>query len=182
MWGDMRVITLKYEDRLKAALLAELQSSWDRYANRAPFSYSFYDEELAQMYEDEAQIGSLIGLFGGFTLFIAMIGLIGMVTFSVECRKKEIGIRKVLGAAAFEIFYMFNKQYAILGLIALVVSIPISWKSLDNWLENFAFRVNLDPTIFIFSGGIVILLGALSVAYLSLSAASMQPSEILKDE
>jgi putative ABC transport system permease protein len=134
------------------------------------------------MYEEEAQIGNLIGLFGGFTLFIAIIGLIGMVTYSVERRKKEIGIRKVLGASAFEIFLMFNKQYAILGLIAFVISIPISWKSLDNWLENFAFRVDLGPTIFIVSGGIVILLAAVSVAYLSLSAASMQPSEVLKDE
>ncbi len=182
MWGDMRVVSVKYGDVDPTVLLSQLKTSWDQYANEIPFDYSFYDDELALMYEDEVQVGNLIGIFGGFTLFIAIIGLIGMVTYSVEKRKKEIGIRKVMGATPFEIFMMFNKQYAILGLIALVISIPISWSTLDQWLQGFAFRVSLNPTIFILSGIIVMVIAGLSVAYLSLSAASLRPSEVLKDE
>ena len=182
MWGDMRVVTIKYGDVSPEVLLSEIEPIWTKYANDSPFNYSFYDEELAMLYNDETEMGNLIGLFGGFTLFISIIGLIGMVTYSVERRKKEIGVRKVMGASVLEIFWMFHRQYLILGLIAMGIAVPFSWNRLDQWLENFAFQVPVDPMIFMFSGLVVLLLAGLSVSVLAVSAASVQPSKVLKDD
>ena len=182
MWGDMRTVSVKYNSEDISSLLSSIENIWKRYADHTPFEYSFYDQELAMLYEQEIQLGHLIALFGGLTLVIAIIEIIGMVTYSVQRRRKEIGIRKVLGASVFGIYFMINKQYLQLVVIALFISIPLAWTTLQSWLENFAFSVGLNPLHFLTSALMVLLLSGLSVAYLSLSAASAQPSEVLSEE
>ena len=182
MWGDMRVVSVKYVTDDISSLIRSISTVWSKYADHVPFEYSFYDQELAMLYEQEEQLGHLIALFGGLTLVIALIGIIGLITYSVQRKKKEIGIRKVLGASVFRIYMMINEHYLRLMLISLIISVPLAWSSLQAWLDNFAFSIGLHPGYFLLSAALVLILSGLSVAYLSISAASVQPTEVLKDD
>ena len=182
VWGDQRVLAIKYQDENENELLAKLEQSWERMTDNVPFEYSFYTEEIAQLYAQERSLSGLFSLFTGFSLFIAIIGLIGLLSFSTEQRKKEIGVRKVLGASKFQIFSLLNRQYLGLFILALLLAIPLSWQQLQTWLNSFAYRVDVSIFIYLLSGTIVILLSIISVSYLSLRIASTNPAEVLKDE
>ena len=182
MWGDRRVLAIKYESAQQSTLLAQVEQKWSQMTDDVPFEYSFYDEELAQQYEQERSISSLFSIFSGFSLFIAVIGLIGLLTFSTGQRKKEISIRKVLGATKFQIFQLLNGQYLILFLLALLLAIPLSWGSMQSWLDSFAYRINVSILVYLLAGSIVIMLSLVSVSYLSLKIANTNPAEVLADE
>ncbi len=182
IWGDQRVVAVKYEAQQEEQLLSQLEQSWDRMTDDVPFDYSFYTEEIAQLYAEERSLSGLFSIFTGFSLFVAIIGLIGLLAFSTEQRKKEIGIRKVLGASKLQIFSLLNKQYIGLFILALLLAIPLSWQQMQEWLNSFAYRVDVSIFVYLFAGAIVILLSIISVSYLSLRIASTNPAEVLKDE
>ncbi len=181
-WGDQRVLAVKYRQEEAAQVLGQLEQAWDRIRNDLPFEYSYYDEELTKLYAQEQSLSGLISIFSGFSLFIAIIGLVGLLTFAAEQRRKEIGIRKVLGASIFQVFLMLNRQYFLLFLLALVLAIPLSWQTLQGWLNSFAYRIEMNVFVFLLAGLLVILLSFLSVTYLSLKAARVNLAEVLKDE
>ena len=182
VWGDQRVVAVKYLGDNEDRLLAELEQSWDRMTDGVPFDYSFYTEEIEQLYAEERSLSGLFSIFTGFSLFIAIIGLIGLLSFSTEQRKKEIGIRKVLGASKLQIFSLLNKQYIGLFVLALLLAVPLSWQQMQGWLNSFAYRVDVSVFVFLLAGAIVVALSIMSVSYLSLRIASTNPAEVLKDE
>lgn len=182
MWGDQRVVTVKYQQKEEQEVLRQLELAWRERTDNVPFEYSFYDEELGRLYEQERSLSGLIAIFSGFSIFIAIIGLLGLLAYSAEQRKKEIGIRKVLGASIGQVFLMLNRQYIQLFLLALILAVPLSWHSMQEWLNSFAYRINVNVFAFVLAGFIVVVLSFLSVSYLSLKAASANPAEVLKDE
>jgi putative ABC transport system permease protein len=105
-----------------------------------------------------------------------------LLSFATEQRKKEIGIRKVLGASKLQIFSLLNKQYIGLFLLALILAIPLSWQQMQNWLNAYAYRVDVSVFVYLLAGIIVITLSLVSVSYLSLRIAATNPVEVLKDE
>lgn len=182
MWGDQRVVAVKYTQKEEQQLLTRLEGLWNRMAKDIPFQFSYYDEELTQLYRQERSLSGLITVFSGFSLFIAIIGLLGLLTFSAERRKKEIGIRKVLGASVFQVILMLNRHYLRLFALALFLAVPLSWTSMQNWLNSFAYRIDISLVVFLLAGLAVILLAFISVSYLSLKAASVNLAKVLKEE
>ncbi|GJM33612.1 MAG: ABC transporter permease [Saprospiraceae bacterium] len=182
MWGDQRVLAIKYTQKAEKELLSHLEKAWQKMAPDAPFEYSYYDEELTQLYTQERSLSGLISIFTGFSLFIAIIGLVGLLAYSAEQRRKEIGIRKVLGASILQVFLMLNRQYLKLYILALLLAIPLSWHAMQEWLNSFAYRIDVNVFVFLIAGFVVVFLSFLSVSYLSLKAASVNLAAVLKDE
>ena len=182
MWGNQRVVTIKYHQEQEEQLLAQLEQQWQKMGPEVPFEYSYYDDELAQLYDQERSLSGLISIFTVFSLFIAIIGLIGLLAYAAEQRRKEIGIRKVLGASILQVFLLLNRQYFKLFLLALALAIPLAWPAMQNWLDSFAYGVSINLLNFVAAGVLVALLAFLSVSYLSLNAASANLADTLKDE
>lgn len=182
MWGKQRDVAIKFEQDKIEEVLAFTRSQWDLRVNAIPFEYSILDDELNALYANERDMGKLIAGFSAFAIFIAMLGLTGLVAFATEQRKKEIGIRKVLGASIAGIFLLINKQYIKLILVAILMAIPITWWIMQGWLDNFAYQIKLSPFAFVASAALIIFISFVSVSYLSLNAASANPAKVIKDE
>ena len=127
MFGDQRVVAVKYNKRMLKKQYAQVQSVWDRFGNQSPFQYTILDDQLNQLYNQERQLGAFVNLLSYLSVFIAILGLVGLVSYTVDRRRREIGIRKVLGASASSIFLLINRQYFRLFAISLVLSIPFTW-------------------------------------------------------
>ncbi len=182
MYGDNRILTIKYETGKNDELLAKLETRWDKLVNNAPFEYYFLDDQLKREYNQEQQLGSLFSVFTALSITIAVIGLVGLVSYSAEQRKKEIGIRKVFGASLTSIYVMINTQYVRLVLISLVIATPIAWWLMLQWLESYPYRMQISPFIFVIAGLAELILALVCVGYLALRAASLNPSSVLKEE
>jgi putative ABC transport system permease protein len=182
MYGDNRIITIKYEAGKSNELLARLKSRWSQLVDNSPFEYYFMDEQLRRQYNEEQQLGSLFSIFTGLSITIAVIGLVGLVAYSAEQRKKEIGIRKVFGASLTSIYVMINTQYVRLVLVSLVIATPAAWWLMQQWLETFPYRTRINPVIFVVAGLAELVLALICVGYLALRAATLNPSSVLKEE
>jgi putative ABC transport system permease protein len=182
MWGDMRSLAIKFQPEEVGSIINRIKMNWNQVLDDTPMEYTFLDQELDKQYKEEERLGGMFGVFSGLSIIIAVIGLVGLVSYSAEIRKKEIGIRKVFGASTSTLVVMMNRQYAKLIIIALFISIPIAWSLIDQWLSAFAYRVNVNPVVFFLSALIEITIALLSVGFLSLKAASLNPVRVLKDE
>ena len=118
------------------------------------FDYTFLDDHLASLYEEETKTFTLVQIFSGISIFIGCIGLFGLISFIVVQRMKEIGVRKVLGASVPNIIFNLSKEFLYLELAAFALAVPIAWYSMNSWLEGFAYRIELNP--FIFLSGLVL--------------------------
>ncbi|HTE30647.1 MAG TPA: ABC transporter permease [Chryseolinea sp.] len=181
-WGDWRVLTIKFKSKDTAGLIKRVNASWNKVLNNTPMDYSFLDENLARQYMQEQSLGGLFATFSGLSIVIAVIGLIGLVSYATEMRKKEIGIRKVFGASTGRIVLMMNSQYVRLIAVAFLIALPLSWWIITKWLSSFAYKIDIGPLPFLTAGLAVLTLAFLSVGYLSLRAASTNPSNVLRDE
>ena len=159
-----------------------VQSEWERTIPNYPFEYHFLDEAVESMYQNEKTIGTLLRVFTVLAVLIACLGLFGLASFTAEQRTKEIGIRKVLGASVPYIMILLYKEFAKWVLIANVVAWPIAYFILNNWLNNFSYRMNLRIDIFILSGLLAFGIAILTVSFQSIKAASANPVEALKYE
>jgi putative ABC transport system permease protein len=182
IWGDWRVLTVKFKSANISSLIKQIEKKWNDALDDTPMSYSFLDDELARQYEAEEKLGGLFGIFSGLSILIAIIGLVGLVSYSTEIRKKEIGIRKVFGASTTRILILMNSQYVKLILVALFIAVPLSWWVIIGWLDSFAYRIEISPLTFIFAGLAELVVAILTVGYLSLRAATLNPSHVLKEE
>lgn len=147
-----------------------------------PFRYDFLDEDFARQYRSESSVSSLVNIFAGVSIFIACLGLLGLSSFSADQRAKEIGIRKVHGASVRSLVLLLSKQYASLMMIAFVIAAPVSYFYMQRWLSDFAFRTDLNITLFVIAGVVTFVIGALTVSYKSYSAALTNPVKTLKEE
>ncbi|HZY81315.1 MAG TPA: ABC transporter permease [Cyclobacteriaceae bacterium] len=181
-WGDMRVIAVKYKTDDLAGLIRSIENKWNATVEQTPMDFSFLDDDIARAYKEDQRLGDLFAIFACLSIVIAMIGLVGLVAYSAEVKKKEIGIRKVLGATRSRIVVMMNGSYVRLIVVGLLISTPLSWYAMNYWLETFKFRIEISPLVFILSGAAVMIAALLSVAYLSLRAASVNPASVLKEE
>jgi putative ABC transport system permease protein len=182
IWGDWRMITVKFKTADIAELVNRINANWTKVLNDTPMDYTFLDQNLATQYEQEQKLGGLFGIFSALSILIAVIGLVGLVAYSAEVRKKEVGIRRVFGASVSRIVVMMNSQYFRLLAIAMVIATPLSWWAISQWLDSFAYRVQISPMTFVAAGVAELLLAIASVAYLSIRAATLNPSQVLREE
>lgn len=179
-WG--RDLMVKIEPQNMTATLAHLEDKWATLAPHRPFTYHFLDEEFAEMYQSEMQVGELVTAFSLLAIFLACLGLFGLASFSIVQRTKEIGIRKVLGASVTGIVGLLSKDFLKLVGVALVIAVPVAWLIMNNWLDNFAYRVNLEWWIFALAGVAAVLTAFLAVSFQSVKAALSNPIESLRSE
>jgi putative ABC transport system permease protein len=164
------------------ALIAASKTKWEKFAGAYPFRYSFVDEDFASSYLSEERFGSVLGIFAGLAILIASLGLLGMIIYNLEQRMKEIGIRKVVGASALNIWGLIVKNYLLLMLTAFLLSIPCCWWLLNRWLENFNYRVDITAWPFLIAMGSILLTALVITAYHVGRAAGTNPVNVLKDE
>ena len=159
-----------------------IEESWKKFAGSEGIYYRFMDETLARLYEGEKRTETIATIFSFLAIFIASLGLFGLASFVTEQRIKEIGIRKVLGASIIEIVTLLSKEFTKWVLLANIIAWPAAYYFMNNWLEDFAYRINITPWVFIISGGIALLIALITVSFQAIKAAIANPVESLKYE
>lgn len=162
--------------------LAELRAIFQEVYPSAPFVYGFVDQDLSRMYVAEQRMGMLFNIFSVVSIIISCLGLFGLATFATDRRIKEIGVRRVLGANVFGIVLMLMKDFVKLVVLALVIAFPLAWYAMDNWLDNYAFRIQLNWMIFAAAGVLAIFIALITISYQSVRAAVSNPVKSLKAE
>tara|TARA_R100001143_G_C3360653_1_gene135256 strand:+ start:6071 stop:8422 length:2352 start_codon:yes stop_codon:yes gene_type:complete len=177
---NMTVIRLHTENTGEA--IAQIKETWNSVTPGSYFWYYFLDDELDRQYGAEQKLGQVFGGLTLLALFIACLGLFGLTTFSTQQRTKEIGIRKVMGAGVQQIILLLNTEVVKMVALSLIIAIPISWYTMNQWLADFAFRIEIGPGIFALSGGVALVIALLTVSWQSIKAAVANPVDSLRSE
>jgi len=159
-----------------------LEKVWRSMLPGRPFEYQFLDERYRKLYEAEQKEGNLFTIFSGMAIFIACLGLFGLATFNTMQRVKEIGIRKVLGASVPSILRLLSKEIIILIVIANVLAWPIAWILMNQWLDTFAYHVNMNILVYLLSAVAAVLLALITVSAQTIKAAMTNPANTLRYE
>jgi putative ABC transport system permease protein len=146
------------------------------------FTYQFSDQQYAKLYKSEQIVSQLASSFAFLAIFISCLGLLGLAAFTSEQRTKEIGVRKVLGASVGSIVMLLSKDFLKLVLIALVIASPLAWYTMHQWLQEFAYRIELSPWIFVLTSLLAVGIALLTVSFHSIKAALMNPVKSLRAE
>ena len=165
-----------------AEAISAVEETWKNLAPNQPFSYTFLDQDYARLYNQEQQMSHVFQIFSGLAILIACLGLFGLAAFTTQQRTKEIGIRKILGASVSGIVCLLSKDFLKLVLIANLIAWPIAYYAMNQWLQSFAYRINLGIGTFILSGLIALLIAILTVSYQAIKAARANPVEALRYE
>jgi ABC-type antimicrobial peptide transport system permease subunit len=173
--------------RMKAGMplpdaLAKIGKVFEKYNPSAPFDYKFIDEEYAQKFADEQRIGNLASFFATLAIFIACLGLFGLASFVAEQRKKEIGVRKVLGASVFDLWGLLSKDFVMMVLISFLIAAPVGYYFMNDWLQNYQYKTNLSWWIFAASGIGALMITLITVSFQSIKAAIANPVKSLRTE
>ena len=146
------------------------------------FNYTFMDERYGQLYKSEQVVSKLSNVFAFLAIVISCMGLLGLAIFSAEQRRKELSIRKVLGASINGIILKFSKDFLKLVVLALVIAVPMAWLMMNSWLQQFAYRVELSWWMFALAGVIAILLSMLTISAQAVKSAFENPVKNLRSE
>jgi len=163
-------------------VLLQIEKEWRQMYPAQIFKYEFYDESLALLYEKDQQTATLVNTAMVITILISCIGLFGLILFTAERRAKEISIRKILGAGATNILILLSKDFVMLVFIALLFASPVAWYFMNQWLQGFAYRINLDGWVFILAGIAAILVALLTISFQAIKAALLNPIRNLRNE
>jgi len=165
-----------------SALLQTMEKRYNAFNVDMPFSYSFLDDRIDNTYQAENKTGTILGIFAGLTIFVACLGLFGLATFTAYQRTKEIGIRKVLGATVANIIRLLIHDFVKLIGIALVIASPIAWWVMNNWLEDFAYRITIEWWVFAVAGLAAVAIALITVSWQAIHAAVANPGDSLRNE
>ncbi len=165
-----------------AGTIEFLESTWNKVAPEWPFQYSFVDQNYENLYRAEQRLSTVIWYFTGLAIFIASLGLFALASFTIERRTKEIGVRKVLGAPLGSIVYQLSRDFAKLVVAANIIAWPVAYYFVERWLQNFAYRIDVGPSIFLTAAVVSLVIALLTVSYQSIKAAMMNPVESLRYE
>jgi putative ABC transport system permease protein len=164
------------------SVIANVESTWKKLAPDQAFNYLFLDQNLNALYESEKRAGQIFGVFSGLAIIIACVGLFGLAAYTASLRTKEIGVRKVLGASVANIILLLSKDFTKLILISFVLASPLAWYIMENWLQGFAYRIELGIGIFLLAGLTSLIISWVTVCYQSIKAAIVNPVKSLRSE
>ena len=170
--------------RIQTANLNEtiehVKSSWNKAFPGNPFEYFFLDDYFNQQYKNERQFGAFFSSFVVLALFIGCLGLLGLSAYAASQRTREIGIRKVLGSSEGGIFLLLSKEYVKLITLAILISIPLVYFTMNRWMETFSYRTSISAGIFAVAGGTVLLLSLSTVTFQTWRAARANPVDSIR--
>ncbi len=178
----MGAVAVRFDASQSREALAAVSSFWKNMEPAFPVTYSFLDEEFAKQYESYRRFGTHLTYATVICLFLALIGLFGLTVFIIQRKTKEIGIRKVLGASVPNIIGLLSKDFIKLALFAFIIAAPIAWYFVNGWLQNFAYRLEVQWWVFLLVGVLAIVLVFITVSLQSLKAAMSNPVESIKVE
>jgi putative ABC transport system permease protein len=180
--GRFNQLTLRLAPGPAAEAVEAIRRTWQRVVPDAPFDFHFLDENIDRLYRSEQRFGQAFAYASALSVFIALLGVLGLATFSIERRTKEIGIRKVLGATAAGIVLLFSRSYLWLVLISFVLAVPAAWWAMHRWLEGFAYHIGISWWMFGMAGALPLLFAFLTVGWKTWRAAQRNPVEALRYE
>ncbi|MBC6997598.1 ABC transporter permease [Cytophaga sp. FL35] len=164
------------------SLLAGMEDQWNSTVSNVPFDYRFVDKEVERLYDEEKRLGLISVAFTFLAIFISCLGLFGLISYVTEQKKKEIGIRKVLGASVHSVVQLLTKDFVKLVLIAFLIASPIAYLLMSRWLEGFTYRIEIEWWVFVLSGGFALIITLLTVGMQSLRSAVANPVKSLRTE
>lgn len=176
------LITVKLAPNNIKETIGEIEKLWGSFLPEQPFDYFFLDDSFNEQYESEERFGNLFLYFASLAILISCLGLLGLAAYSTLQRRREIGIRKVIGASVSEIVNLLSKDFLKLVMIAFAIASPIAWYVMYNWLQDFAFRIDIKWWMFLLSGGSAILIAILTVSFHAVKASLSNPVKALRTE
>ena len=179
---DNGAVSVKLEKGNPTDALAAIEQVWNRNVSNQALNYSFLEQEFAQMHEDVQRMGKIFNSFALFAILVACLGLFALSAFMVEQRRKEISIRRVLGAPFQNIYKLLTFDFLKLIIISIVIATPIGWYLMNRWLEGFAYRISIGWEVFLMAGVIALCIAVLTISYQSIGAAFLQPTKGLRNE
>lgn len=162
--------------------IREVQGVWSRFAPDYPIEYIFLDDNFQKMYKAEDKLRSLLWIFTAIAIFVACLGLLGLAAYAAERRRKEVGIRKVLGATVQGIVLLLTKDFVKLVVVALLIASPVAWYFMNQWLQDFAYRIPISWWMFVVGGVMALAIALLTVSFQSIKAALANPAKNLRTE
>ncbi|MTI39296.1 ABC transporter permease [Fulvivirga lutimaris] len=162
--------------------IASMKTVWEKVTNGEEFEYDFVDQTLATQYSSEQNLSKIVSIASILAIVIGCMGLFALASLNMENRTKEVSIRKVLGASQSLILTMLSKEYIILILISLVISVPLTLYVIDQWLASFAYRVEVGAGVFALTGGLTLVIALITISYNAIKVSLKQPAETLKYE
>ena len=178
-FGEMSV---KINGRQTTEALNHIQNTWARMVPDMPLEYKFLDEHFNELYRSDNQVSRIVGALAILAIVIACLGLFGLATYAAEQRIKEIGIRKVLGAGVFSVVSLLSWNFIKLILMSNALAWLIAWLSLNNWLQGFAYRVDLNWWVFLLAGLSSVLISLMTISFQAFRAAIANPVISLRSE
>jgi putative ABC transport system permease protein len=175
-------VAVKIQTKSLSATAAAVQKLWGNTYPEYAYSGFFLDDNIAKFYKQENQLALVYKIFACVAIFISCLGLYGLVSFMAVQRTKEVGIRKVLGASISSIVLLFSKEFMILITISFIIAVPAGWYFMNAWLQNFAYRINITPWIFVVAIVVSVIIAWLTVGYKAIRAALVNPVKSLKAE
>lgn len=175
-------VTVKFNLADTKDVVASMHKIWDKYFPDFIFSATFLDQQIARYYEQETQLAKLYKLFAAMAIFISCLGLYGLISFMALQRRKEIGVRKVLGAPVSSILILLSREFTLLIGIAFLIAAPVAWYFMHQWLQQYVYRISLGAGVFVATILGSILIAWVTVAYTAIKAASANPVKSLRTE
>jgi len=163
-------------------VLPFIESKWKALVPDEPFTYSFLKEDFQKNYDADARTARIVNVFTMISIIISCLGLFGLTTFEAQQRIKEIGVRKVLGASVTSIVALLSKDFVKLVLAAIVIATPLTWYAMNQWLQDFAYKINIEWWVFILAGLVAVGIALLTVSFQSVKAALTNPVKSLRSE
>ena len=178
--GGDKFATVRLTGNDVPGTIRAIEQTWQTFTSKQPFQYEFFTDTWNNLYKAEMKTGKIFLLFSILAIFIACLGLIGLVTYITNKRTREIGIRKTYGASATVVLNLLSREVIYLILISSLIAYPVAWFGSKYWLEGFASRVSVSPIIFILATLIVLIIGRISISYQTFKAAGTNPAEALR--
>jgi putative ABC transport system permease protein len=174
--------SLKVESADMSKTIAAVQTTWDKYFPNDPFNYYFLDEVFDQQYKTDKLYVKVFSLFSFLAILIACFGLLGLSAYNILQRTKEIGIRKVMGASVKNVLFILSKDFLMLVGISFLLAVPVAWWVMHNWLQDFAYRINMPWWVFAIAGMIAALIAFITISFQAIKAAVANPVKSLRSE
>lgn len=162
--------------------IAFVKETWEKHVPSYPFDYSFLDEHFEVLYRSDEQMGTVVTIMAGLAILISCMGLFGLAAITTEKKTKEIGIRKALGASETQITVLLSRNFAMLILVSFVIVSPLTWIVLTKWLQSFAYRIGVNPLMFVFGGLIALAIAMATISFHTIRSARANPVKALRYE